>query len=85
MITFEEALNIARRRGKVDYFCEYPEAFIFGQKKYMTDDEEGEHIIGGPDMPFVVLKENGRVTGIHIVIETMPEIDLLTVVREGSA
>lgn len=86
MITFEEALNIARRRGKVDYFREYSEAYIFGQKKYMTDDEdEREYIIGGPDMPFVVLKENGRVTGIHIVIETMPEIDLLTVVREGSA
>lgn len=85
MITFEEAIKIARRRGKVDYFQKYPEAYIFGQKKYMTDDEdEREGIDGGPDMPFIVLKKDGRVTGMHIVIETMPGIDLLNIVREGS-
>lgn len=73
MITFEEAVKIAKKtRDNVDYFSEYKDLYVFGLRKYMGEDRT-EYTLGGWDMPFIVLKSNGKVMGFSDMATINPQ------------
>ena len=62
MITYEEALEKARKRKDIiDNCIEYEKAYVFGN----TNDD---NYIGGDHIPIVVMKTDGTLT-------TLPEVD----------
>lgn len=64
MVTYEEALEIAKKRmDYIDSCFEYEKAYVFSCR-------EGEFCDGGPNSSVVVLKDNGQIT-------IMPELVLM--------
>lgn len=74
MITFEEAVRIAKDTREIDYFQEYKDVYVFGKKKYMTKSDDAScGIIGGYDMPFIVMKSSGKVFGYSYIAVTQSQ------------
>lgn len=72
MVNFKEALDIARGQwSEVDYFTEYPDAFVFSVKNSFEFGGNG---------PVVVLRQDGRCVNY---VDFELDADDLTVVREG--
>jgi hypothetical protein len=54
MISYEEALAIARsKKPKINGCSEYNNAYVFGY-------DDGNHHIGGPNSPIVIMKDTGE-------------------------
>lgn len=64
MITESEATQIILERNNFyDMVTEFPKAFLFWRS-------DGEEMIGGPDTPAAVLKENGEIASMPLFVST---------------
>ncbi len=65
MITYEEALKIAReRKDRIDNCIEYENAYVFG----FTGDNN--YIGGYGHTPVVIMKEDGRIASMPELIDS---------------
>ena len=56
MITYEEAFRKAKKyKFNIDLCVEYDNAYMF-----QTEIADDDYVIGGPDMPIIIMKADGR-------------------------
>ena len=69
MITLEDAKKIAKEtKPSFNKYEEYKELYVFSK-----EEEENMEMMGGHDMPFIVLKSTGKVMGYSAVAVSHPE------------
>lgn len=63
MITYEEAYEKAKKvKSDIDFCTEYDNAYMFETDlSYLAEDE---YLIGGLEMPTIILKENGDIVNM---------------------
>jgi len=65
MISYDEALKIAKETKKVNHCQEFPTVYVFEDTEY-----EG---FGGAGAPIVIVKSTGKVFGFNHFAVTQPE------------